>query len=93
MFLGVGKANLGLAYDLAFLAAQTWNLEGDKGWFGSNGEGAKDALRAPGDPDVLGPALGAAEPIPRLVDAKDGGALGKVFADVMVANEAKGTYQ
>jgi hypothetical protein len=93
MFLGVGKADLGLAHDLAFLAAQARDLEGDKGWFASDGEGAENALRATGNPDVLGTALGAAEPLPRLVDAKGSRASLEMFADVMVANEAKGTYQ
>jgi len=54
---------------------------------------AEAALRAARNPDILGAALRAAEPIPRLVNAKDGSAALEMFADVMVANEAKGTYQ
>ena len=93
MLLGVGKADLGLAYGLAFLAAQAWDLEGDESGFAADGQGAEDALIATGNPDVLRPTLGAAEPVAWLVDAEDGSPFREMFTDGLVANEAEGTYQ
>ena len=70
-----------------------WHFEVDVGGLFADGEGAKGAFVAALGPDLLGAAVGTAEPFARLLDAKVGRVFDEVLADIVVADDTEAAIQ
>jgi len=89
VLLGIGKGDLDLAMFATSAAPEAWHFEVDVGRLFADGEGPKGAFDAALGPDVMGTAVGAAEAIAWLLDAKVGRILDEVLANLVVADDTE----
>jgi hypothetical protein len=93
VLLGVGEAELDLAYLVAGEAAEPRHFELELHRFGLHGQSTESALHAALNPDLVTAAAGTAQAFARLIDAEDHVALLEALAAVVIAGEAEGVVQ
>ena len=93
MLLGIREGDLDLANLAAGEAQDAWHLELDEGRLLADRQRPEGAFDAPLGPDLLGPAMGAAQSFAWLFDAKRGDAGLDDLADVAVADDAEAMIQ
>ena len=93
MFFGIGKGDLDLADLAAVEAEDAWHFEVDERGLPADGQGPEVSFDAALGPNLLGAAMGTAEPFTRLLDVEGGDARLEDLADVAVADDAEAVIQ